>query len=178
MLKKEINKPLSDVEIKKAFDDKIHVYTYDEIQDFKRIEDLLYPYNKCIILYVFNDDKNESMGHYVGLTSHNNKNVFFDSYGRNDKQILNTIEDDIKMLNDEDYPKITELLKKSNDPIVINKKKLQDDDSATCGRWCSFILEELPKFRSLEDLLKSFNFTNDTKHNDKEIVKLTQFYFK
>lgn len=169
-----MNKALSMEDIKNIFDGKIQCLTYeDACNKAKRIEDLLYPHNNCIILYIFEGRNN---GHYVALKKHNNKIIFFDSYGRTDKQILDGIDDDIRMINDEEYPYITQLLKKYNGKVTINKKVLQDNKSSVCGRWCSFILRNIDMFNSLNELLSHYDFSDNTKENDKKILKLTSFY--
>ena len=168
-----MNKALSIGDIYKIFDNKIKCITYEDTLKYNRIRDLLYPYDACIILYILEGTDN---GHFICVYKHNDTIVYFDSYGRTDKQIINSIDDDVKLLNDETYPHLTKLLKQANDKITINKRVLQDEKSAVCGRWCCFVIMNAYNHKNLNDLLNYYKFDDDTEANDKKILYLTHRY--
>jgi hypothetical protein len=168
-----MNKALTDKDLEKIFNSKVNIVSYEDLPNKKRIEDIIYPYNNTVIFYAL---ESPNSGHWLAIKEHYDKIIFFDSFGRTDKQILQDVDEDVKYLTNEDYPYLTELLRKSNKKVVINKRELQNKDSSTCGRWCAWFLYNIPMFDTLDKLLDSENFKKDTIHNDKEIIKLTKYY--
>ena len=168
-----MNKPLTDKEIQKIFNNKVNIVSYEDLPNKKRIEDIIYPYNNTVIFYAL---ESPNSGHWLAIKEHNNKIIFFDSFGRTDKQILEDVDEDVKLLTDQDFPYLTNLLRKSNKKVVINKRELQNKNTSTCGRWCSWFLYNIDKYETLNKLLDSHPFTNDTLQNDREIIKLTKYY--
>ena len=149
---------------------KIGMYISDATVGLSSLAAIIMPINPTTIL------EGTDNGHFICVYKHNDTIVYFDSYGRTDKQIINSIDDDVKLLNDETYPHLTKLLKQANDKITINKRVLQDEKSAVCGRWCCFVIMNAYKHKNLNDLLNYYKFDDDTEANDKKILYLTHRY--
>lgn len=163
-----MDRALSFEDIKDIFDGNIHTYLYSDLQKFNSVDELLEPYNRCIILFNWKP----TYGHYCALFKRpNNEVCFFDSFGSkpdgrtNFKQIPKPFRQD----NGFDYPYLSKLLYECPYNIDYNDKCLQDDYSSTCGRYCAARM-------ACDDLsTNEFNklFSKNKKKNDKIIIEIT-----
>lgn len=134
-MKKLIGKSLSNNEIYDVFDGKIKILTYPELEQYKNIDELLYPYDKVIILYL----TSENYGHWVALFKINHNNIeFFDSYSMKPDEELKLIGEHVRNVNNQTTPHLSHLLYDSNYNIHYNDVRLQKmkNDVNTCGRHC------------------------------------------
>lgn len=75
---KKIETPLSDKDLKRAFNYNINIYTTKQLQQFPNLEAVLNPFGKVVLLYEW--EKNQ--GHWVGLHYTDEDRIeFFDPYG-------------------------------------------------------------------------------------------------
>ena len=69
-----MDKPLSNYDVQNLLDNDVKVITYDELDRYKTIENLLYPYNKVVILYLATPD----YGHWCCIFRYpDNKTIVF-----------------------------------------------------------------------------------------------------
>lgn len=133
-------KPFSGDDILTICDHKTKIITYPQLYNFRNIDDLLKPYGCVVILY----ETKPSYGHWVCLLKHNNNGKpyleFFDSYGMQFDEQLKFIPKKFRKENNEEYPKLTDMLIKSKYPVRYNDRQLQQlyDDVSSCGRHVAF----------------------------------------
>jgi len=125
---------LSDGEIYKIMNGMIKVLKYSDLYKYNNIDDLLGPYQQCMILY----ETKKNTGHWVCIFSYNGLLTFFDSYGfqyPNDE--LDFIDDKFIVQN-KMYPDLLYRLLFQYDNIDHNDYPLQnmDPNITTCGYWC------------------------------------------
>jgi hypothetical protein len=149
-------KPLGDDDINNFYNSKIILNS--DIEKYNNIDEIL-PNNPDYVIILFRSSKNQ--GHWVLLSKYDNKIEYFDSYGYHISYPINWINDDIKKeLNEYDF--LTDLLKKSNYKIIVNKYEFQDRNDlniATCGRWCLIrALTIMKKKLSLNDFTKIMKY--------------------
>jgi hypothetical protein len=133
---------LSGEEVLKLCDNKAKLVIYEELYNYKTLDELLHPWGSVILLYEFKRDSNgDSHGHYVCLNNVPDGSIeHFDSLGyRPDeelKEIGITPEFAKKSRQDKQY--LLRLLIDSGYPISYNEYHLQQDKKGinTCGRWC------------------------------------------
>lgn len=160
-IKKLIGYSLSNEEIYNAFDGKIKILTYPELEKFNNIDELLEPYNKVIILYL----TSANYGHWVTLFKINHNNIeFFDSYSMKPDEELKMIDKNVRIENNEVRPHLSYLLYNCNYNIHYNDVRLQKqkNDVNTCGRHCIVRLSCDKLF--IDDyvkLIKSFKYDPD-----------------
>lgn len=149
-------KPLGDDDINNFYNSKIILNS--DIEKYNNIDEIL-PNNPDYVIILFRSSKNQ--GHWVLLSKYDNNIEYFDSYGYDISYPINWINDDIKKeLNEYDF--LTDLLKKSNYKIIVNKYAFQDRNNlniATCGRWCLIrALTIMKKKLSLTDFTKIMKY--------------------
>lgn len=166
--------PSSDNQIKKLFGGKCNVYSYDQIHLHTSLRSLLEPYGFAIILYIWKD-KPSMIGHWVAIAYHNNKVIFFDSLGNDDEELLHNVNDRVAVRQHEDYPYLQNLFDQSNMDVEYNHKKLQQNNSAVCGRYACYFVRNIANYKTLADFLKQFS--TNKKANDELILRLTKNYF-
>jgi hypothetical protein len=151
----DINKPLSDDDIKNFFHGDIAIINYNDLNKYNNINQILNLNKNGVVILVPMTDLNR--GHWVGLCKRNDNIYFFDSYG--DK-----IEDELKhsKLNLKRGNLLIPLLK-SNYDIHYNEHQLQNDgpDIQTCGRWvCCYLASHLSTdefYKYIIELQKKYN---------------------
>lgn len=134
--------PLGDLEISAYLNGRTKILKYNEIMNYKNIEELLAPHGNVIILL----ETKQNFGHWICLKMTGNVISFFDSYGNfpdDQKQFVNkkylkssgqNFDIILKMLDDASY-KYT---------IEFSDRMLQDMgnlDIATCGAWCAVFVK-------------------------------------
>jgi hypothetical protein len=122
-----MNKLLSSNDIINLIGYPINVITYNELTEYKNINDILIN-DICLILYP--SIISENIGHWTILTKSKKKITFFDPYGtKPDYQKESPITDFY----------LTKLLINLPNNIHYNECKLQklSKNINTCGRWCA-----------------------------------------
>jgi hypothetical protein len=173
-----MNKSVSDKQIKELFNNKCNVISYDEIYKHQSLNSLLHPYGHAIILYVW-DDMPSYSGHWVALCYHkNNKLLFFDSLGNSDIELLKEVPRRVSVRTHQSYPYLSNLILKSKCEPEYNMTQLQQDGSATCGRYSCHMIRNIHKFKTLNDYINHYfpNASNKLE-NDKRILQETSNYF-
>jgi len=176
--KKTIEYPLSSGDIKKIFNKKIKIILYSDLAKYKKIEDVLKPHNRVMILYYWEAPDQYGNGNFFGhwvclFLNKNNMIEVFNSFGGWIDDTLKQIDKDFREDNDENFKYLTNLLydycDRTNNKIVYNAKQLQAKiDTSTCGRWCAY--------RMLRDDLSIIEFNRlfkNLKTNDMKITKIT-----
>lgn len=130
-LKERIDYPLNSLEMLDKLDYKTNFITYKDLKKKDSIDDLLYPHNSCIILYL----NTKNFGHYNCIFKYPNKNIVevFDSYGKIVDNPLKYSEYSKKMVKGQKL--LSKLLYKSKYEVEYNDFPLQGKKSSTCGRW-------------------------------------------
>ena len=167
MNQKGIYNGLSGTDMLKAFDNKINLYSYDQLQYINSIDELLQPYGRAIILYFWN--MSPKIGHYCCVFKNKNNNIeFFDPFG-SIEQTLKQIPKQFKTLSGQDYPKLTELLYECPYEVEYNDKKIQSEKTSVCGRYC--IVRMILNNLNINQFQKCFN--KSPLENDKLIYEIT-----
>ena len=163
--KEIIASALGDDDIKKYLPD-AKILKYSDLNKYNNIEELL-PNNKSYVVILYENQKNK--GHWVCLMRYKDKKrgdliEFFDSLaddGKPDSQ-LKWVSSETNKLLGQGKPILTELLNKSDLPVIYNKFKFQSEGNKkdgnlinTCGKHCVFrIVNLLNDNRNLEDYYK------------------------
>lgn len=150
-IKKMMKKSLSDVEIINFLDNKTKILTYPELTKYETLDELLYPYDNVIILYL----TGKNYGHWTCLFKLNNNNVeFFDPYAMKPDEELKLIPLHFRKINNQLFPHLSHLLYNSKYTIHYNDYPLQEyvNDVNTCGRHC--IVRLLFKNMSIDNYIK------------------------
>jgi hypothetical protein len=157
--------PLSKTDIERAFDGRIKVLLYNELSNYKTIEELLYPYNRVCILYYWK----KYHGHWVCIFKNiNNRVEIFNSFGGFIDDTLKDISKDFKNETNQNYKHLTDLLYRGGREVEYNDKQLQNDKASTCGRWCVYRM-----FRNDLTIEEFVNLFKNIKNKDKKIISLT-----
>ena len=165
-----MDNPLTGNEIKSILNNKVKIIQYGQINDYNNIDELLSPYNRTIILYVWSKtEDNNPFGHWQLVFRNKNNNIeVFDSFGSWIDSFLDKIDKKFRAETGQSYKSLTKLLLNSNKKIEYNDKKLQNDNSNTCGKWCCYRLIksdlDIDEFNNL--------FGSNTINNDKLILKI------
>lgn len=156
---------LSDDQIKNMLKGKINVIQYPELQNYKNIDEVLYPYDACVILYL----TSKGRGHWILVQKLNPRIIeVFDSYGTYiDNQNKYNLDKYAKKV--QYYPFLTKLLYDSPYIITYNEFQLQEKKKGinTCGRYV--VLRNLLKNLSIYDFVKIFR---NSKYNPDELVTI------
>lgn len=162
-----MDKALSESELLNLFDGKIKIVDYKELQTYNNLENLLYPYNKVIILY----NTAPYYGHWCTFWKYNNTIQFFDSYGVFPDDQIKYAKKNMPNLYNE-MPHLVYLLYKYDCPTFYNEFQFQKkaNNINTCGRWVYYRLlnYELDEY-------EFYNLFKNIKDKDKKIVELTNY---
>jgi hypothetical protein len=160
IIKNAENYDLSGEDIMRMCKNKVKIISYEEMENYKTIDDVFDNNDATIILY----ETKKNFGHWVLLLKEGNELEFFDSYGlKPDEELKYDNGYNAKIHNGVLVPHLTRLLNSSTYKLNYNKKRLQKllKDMNTCGRWCvSRVLlrdQKLSKFQKL--------FTDNVNHN-------------
>ena len=143
---------LSGEEVLKLCDGKAKLVIYEELYNYKTLDELLHPWGSIILLYEYKRDSNgHSHGHYVCLNNVPDGSIeHFDSLGyRPDEELKEIgISAEFAKKSGQDKQYLLRLLIDSGYPISYNEYHLQQDKRGinTCGRWCGVrvFLKNLP----------------------------------
>lgn len=157
-LKKEIQKPLSVLEIFDIANKSCNVIPYSDMSQFSNIDELFeenpyytiqteYPYdnNSCIILYLTSD----KYGHWCILNRNPERTLyqFLDSYGEMLDDQLHHIDEKFRDSSNQDKNYLSKLLydlvSNSKTDVHYNDSQMQmlNDKIATCGRYVGLYLK-------------------------------------
>lgn len=135
-IKKAEKISLSEDDIRTLVDNKVDIYTYEDLEKFKDIDSVLGQYGACIILY----QTNQYYGHWIALFKvDDNVLEFFDSLGWKIDEELKFSKYNLRVHEGQTVPHLTHLINHSNYNIISNSTQLQKNaiDDNTCGRWAS-----------------------------------------
>ena len=172
MTNKGIDYPLSDDDIERLLDDEVKIIPYSSIKKYKNIDELLYPFDKVVILF----KTSNTFGHWCCIFRDifRNEIEFFDPYGLMIDDQLEYNDDKVfQKQNGQDHFYLTRLLADTNSKkISYNHHKFQkfDPNIATCGRWCVHRL--LNSDLSLEEYKKKLDKNRKNMTYDKYITKI------
>jgi hypothetical protein len=161
---------LSSKDIKDFLDNKIRVIVYRELSKFQNIDQLLDPYDGCVILY----ETEHGYGHWTLLMRTRWGIEFFDSYGVRIDDQISAIRENYRDIKGQLVPHLTMMILNSGyDHIISNKHPLQKKSMniQTCGRWCIF--RYINRFSDLRSFLKLFD-AYKLGDKDKLVTRLVQ----
>ena len=125
---------LSGDDIMRITDHKTKLILYSDLEQVNNIDEILYQYNCCVILYQLEIN----VGHYVCLIKHKNNTLeFFDPYGMFIDEELKYSKYNLRRHKGVVTTHLTALIDKSNYKLISNDLKLQKfkEHVNTCGRW-------------------------------------------
>jgi len=164
----KLMEPLSSTDILKALNGKVKIITSDQLYKFDSIDELLEPYNKVVILYIWK--VKPCYGHFTCLSKRGDTIDYFDSFGKSIDSVNKELSYEFKSQNHLTYPYLTKLLYDSPYNIEFNENPIQDMKSSVCGRYVivKLALSDIPMqvFQQM--------FSKNTKDNDKLILGLTE----
>lgn len=140
-LRKIIDDPMSDYDIRLYLGKNAKIITYDELKNYKTIDDIM-PNHKDFVVILFREDT-EGHNHWIGMTKDKSKNAVyhFCSYGSYpDEYLFTWINCKMRKKLGEDRAYMTDLLNSCVYDVFYNDIKYQlmeykgDDNIATCGR--------------------------------------------
>lgn len=136
---------LSDKEVRNLVKERAKVVLYPEVSNYDTLDELLYPYEACFILY----ESKPNYGHWCCIFKQQNDLIeFFDPYGVYPDDELLLIPNDFRKESKQDKKYILGLMYYSPYRLSYNEHQFQKKrkDIKTCGRWCSLriILRDWP----------------------------------
>lgn len=178
-MKKLKDYSLSNFDILALLKNKTNIITYPELHKFNNINEILYPYNCCVILFMTTNNG----GHWCCLFKRkDNKNneviSFYDSYGDLPDDQLAYIKDIFRLESNQYLPHLTALLykyAKEGGNVEYNEfqHQLLDNHYNTCGRHvCCRLL-----FKDILNIYQYNKFVNCFKgYTPDDIVTLITYY--
>lgn len=157
-----MNYSLTDSDIYTALQGKINIIPYNELPKYHNINELIKPYDCCIILH----QARLNEGHWACLVLNKTKSPplleYFNSYGDNVDEFSMVVDEPYKTMLHEDYPYLSMLMIDSPYELSYNERQMQEvaENISTCGRYC--ILRCLFKDMDLYDFLELFNHPHYT----------------
>jgi hypothetical protein len=129
------NIALSNHDILRLLNNKCNIILYPDLYKYKDINEILNPYNCCIILY----EARQNYGHWCALIKTNNESIeFFNPYGGFPDKSLDHISMKFRIKSNQFLPYLSMLMYKSTYNLYYNEYQFQikDYDIKTCGRHC------------------------------------------
>lgn len=142
--------PLGDDDLKRYFPN-AKVIVYSDLGNYSTIEELL-PKDKDFVFILLESSPNN--GHWVALLRYRETYEFFDSYGGKPDSQLKWNSKKTNQELDQSVKYLTNLLKDKE--VVYNPVKYQGEggDINTCGRHCTFRVQEMINGKNLEAYYK------------------------
>ena len=159
---------LSNKDLLELVEGKANIVVYGDIFKYKTIDELLYPYDCCFLLY----ESKPKWGHWCVIFKRTPENIeFFDPYGTFIDDELDLIDENFRKKSNQTYPYLTYLLYQNQYQIEYNQYKFQSKGKniKTCGRWCVCRLW----YRNLT--LEQFKKLFKNKYGDKNVTYLTKW---
>lgn len=175
-MKRQLSYQLSDTDLLTTLGTKdTRIVPYDEIHQYKTLDDLFGKDNRLIILYISSVNGNSTSGHWTSLSRvhRNGKNIieFNDSYSHPPDEALKFIPKSIKNKTHQNKNYLTKLLYDYSlipgNEIHFNEEKMQrmGGNIATCGRHIMnrlyFYKVPLNKYQKVFERLKKNNIDLD-----------------
>jgi len=135
IVKKEMNRALDGHEVLDIAGKKTKLIVYEDLKNYRTLSDLLKPYGSVVILYEWQRQGNNSIGHYISVNKVKDSIEHFDSLMFLPDQELKMVPKNIRKSTRQDHTYLTRLYSESGYPISYNHHKLQADNTSTCGRW-------------------------------------------
>lgn len=162
-----MNKALSDTDILNMIGGKANLFTYQELQHIKTLDEALGKYKAFVLLY----EARDNFGHWTCVFKTDDQTVeVFDPYGVKIDEELKWIPDNFRKVNYLPYAHLSYLLWDSGYNIIYNDHKLQKHGNSinTCGRWVVCRLNN--RNVELNDFAEQFEKYNDP---DEVVVRVT-----
>lgn len=150
---------LSGEDIMRMCKNKVKIISYEDMENYKTLDDIFDINNATIILY----ETSDHFGHWTLLLKDKNYLEFFDPYGLKPDEELNYDNKYNKRIhNGVTVAHLTHLLNESDYKLNYNRKRLQQflKDVNTCGRWC--VARVLLRHFTLSEFQKLF--TDNVNH--------------
>lgn len=161
------NISLSNQEMIKLVNGKANLIQYPQLKNATSIDDILYPYGACIILYL----TRKNYGHWTCIFKVNNDTIeHFDPYGLYIDDELNfNMDPYFRKISNEDKPHLSYLLYNSPYKLSFNQYQFQKrlKEVATCGRHVAMRL--ILRHLSLDDYK---NLISNTEYSPDEVVTI------
>ena len=153
IVKNSENYSLSDTEILNLTDNQCKIISYQDLENYNDIDEVLTPFGATVILY----QQKQKVGHWTVLIKHSNTLLeIFDSLGLGLDKELEFSEYNKERHGGRAIPHLSILIENSKYKIESNSVQLQKDskDINTCGKWCAIRV----KFREkrLKDFVEMF----------------------
>lgn len=125
---------LSNHDILKLLDNKVNIVLYPDLHKYISIDQILYPYDCCIILY----EAKPKYGHWIALIKKGDVIEFFNPYGGLPDASLKLIDPVFRVKSHQLLPHLKMLMFKSSYELNYNEFQFQGKgfDIKTCGRHC------------------------------------------
>lgn len=139
IIKKYADIALSDKQLLRLINHRANIILYPEIFKYLTVDEMLYPYDACIILF----ESQPNYGHWCCLfKADNNLLEFFNPYGGWPDDSLDYIPEEFRIKTNQDYPYLSKLMYESPYELSFNEHKFQklNKNIKTCGRHCAFRL--------------------------------------
>jgi hypothetical protein len=159
------NKPLSNQDISSLLSNNVNIVLYPNLHKYDNIDHLIGKYDACVILF----ESQPQYGHWCCIFKVSDNLVeFFNPYGGWPDDSLQHINMEFRKKTNQYYPKLSELMIKSNYNLSYNEYAFQSHSKniKTCGRHC--VVRLLNKHLSLDDyvdyldrIANKFNFNYD-----------------
>lgn len=159
------NIALSNHDILNLLSNKCNIILYPDLYKYNSINEILEPYDSCIILY----EAKPKYGHWCAINKINNNDIeFFNPYGGLVDNSLNYIPNSFRKKTNQLYPYLTKLMYNSPYNLFYNEFKFQKKgyDIKTCGRHCVIrtLLKKLDIYEYkelLDELCKLYRINYD-----------------
>jgi hypothetical protein len=148
---------------------KCRVITYDKVDDYEDIDDLLGKHGACVILY----EQKNNFGHWCCVFKNGDTVYFFDSYGVFPDDQLEEIDLKFRLKSGQAYRTLSALMALSPYNIDYNDHQLQSNEENinTCGRWC--VARILNKHLTSDEFYDVFGPGEDKVEPDELVVNYT-----
>ena len=153
-LKRQIKRPLSEDEIRKAvkiLGSKVKIIAYPDLEKYRDINSLFGTYKYVVLLYTSDESK---VGHWCLLIKHSKNQIeLFDSYAYRPDNLLKFFKKNGKEM----YPFLSALLLRSGiKDLIFSNTRLQRlrNDIGVCGRWCIVRIFYDLEGESLADMIR------------------------
>lgn len=133
-VRKALDYPLSDGDIRAILGDDISILTYPELEG-RTLDQCFDRRGRCILLFTTNSP---TSGHWCCLLKKKGGIMFWDPYGEAPEDQKDGLPRSRLEELDLDQPLLMRLLRKSGRPVYYNTYPYQKDKKGynTCGRWC------------------------------------------
>lgn len=158
----KLREPLTNFDIMKYLPD-ARIYKYNELDEFKNVEQLLPKKIDYIILLTELHDYNN--GHWQAIYRKNHTIYFLDSYGYRVDKLLEFLPHQLRKDFDQNIPHLSYLMNKAVDDgfkVYMNGICYQNKDSFTCGYHCVNFVKFM-KMNNNGNFIKYYKFMKQWK---------------